>query len=133
MSVAIDEVLPTSTHAAVGDSLEPDTALVQAARRRDPEAFKAIVTKYGPRIFRLAETITRNRGDAEKISRDSLTRAFMRVDTFHGESRFSTWLERIAVTQSLMKLRARQRADLPIDRGANAEAGLCKTQQEANV
>src|SRR6202030_3327686 len=90
-------------------SPEPEAAaLLDAARRRDPEAFEELVTRYGPRILRLAQKITRNREDAEEVSQDSFARAFLHVDTFRGDSRFSTWISRIAINQSLMKLRTRR-------------------------
>jgi RNA polymerase sigma-70 factor (ECF subfamily) len=98
------------------NSREPDAPLVDAARRRDPEAFEEIVTIYGPRIFRLAQRITRNREDAEEVSQDSFARAFLRMDTFRGDSRFSTWLTRIATNEALMKLRTRRWRELHYDR-----------------
>jgi RNA polymerase sigma-70 factor (ECF subfamily) len=86
-----------------------DAAVVEAARRHDRDAFDEIVTRYGPRIFRLAQNITRNREDAEEVSQDSFARAFLHVDSFRGDSRFYTWLARIAINQALMKLRTRRR------------------------
>ena len=103
-----------------------DMALVDAARRRDPEAFEVLVTRYGQRILRIAQRITRNREDAEDVSQDSFARAFLHLDTFRGESCFSTWLTRIAINQSLMKLRARRGRELSLDLHATAEeAPLC--------
>jgi RNA polymerase sigma-70 factor, ECF subfamily len=90
---------------------EPDAAVVEAARRRDPDAFEEIVRRYGSRIFRLAQNITRNHEDAEDVSQDSFARAFLHVDTFRGDSRFSTWLCSIAINQALMKLRTRRRRE----------------------
>lgn len=89
-----------------------DAAVVEAARRHDPGAFEEIVTRYGPRIFRLAQNITRNREDAEEVSQDSFARAFLHVESFRGDSRFYTWLARIAINQALMKLRTRRRREL---------------------
>src|SRR5258708_37544307 len=94
------------------DSKASDAALVEAARRHDPDAFEEIVTRYGARIFRLARNITRNREDAEEVSQDSFARAFLHVDSFRGDSRFYTWLTRIAINQALMKLRTRRRREL---------------------
>ncbi|MFY9531467.1 MAG: sigma-70 family RNA polymerase sigma factor [Candidatus Acidiferrales bacterium] len=122
MSVAMNEVTTLRTNVAVvPNSQEPDAALVDAARRRDPEAFKQLVTRYGPRIFRLAQKITRNHEDAEEVSQDSFARAFLHMDTFRGDSRFYTWLARIAINQSLMKLRTRRLGELHFDRPANTE------------
>jgi RNA polymerase sigma-70 factor (ECF subfamily) len=127
MSVAMNEVSTSKASGrVVANSQEPEDALLDAVRRRDPEAFKELVTRYGPRIFRLAQNITRNREDAEEVSQDSFTRAFLHIDTFRGDSRFYTWLVRIAINQSLMKLRTRRLRELHFDRPANTEdAAFC--------
>jgi RNA polymerase sigma-70 factor (ECF subfamily) len=103
------------------NSQERNAALVDGARRRDPEAFEELVTIYGPRIFRLAQRITRNREDAEEVSQDSFARAFLHLDAFRGDCRFYTWLVRIAINESLMKLRTRRRRDLQFDRATNSD------------
>jgi RNA polymerase sigma-70 factor (ECF subfamily) len=121
MSVAMNEV---SSSAAVGggaNSEEPAAAFLDAAARHEPEAFKELVTMYGPRIFRLAQNITRNHEDAEEVSQDSFTRAFLHMDTFRGDSRFYTWLVRIAINQSLMILRSRRSRDLRFEPLAGSE------------
>ena len=100
---------------------EPEAAIVDAARRRDPEAFEELVTRYGPRIFRIAQKITRNREDAEEVSQESFVRAFLHIGTFRGDSRFYTWLTRIAINQSLMKLRTRRLCELHFDRPVSTE------------
>jgi RNA polymerase sigma-70 factor, ECF subfamily len=85
-----------------------EMALVHAAGRCDPGAFEELMTRYGPRILRLAQRITRNHEDAEEVFQDSFVRSFLHMDTFRGDSRFYTWLARIAINQSLMKLRTRR-------------------------
>jgi RNA polymerase sigma-70 factor, ECF subfamily len=124
MSVLINDVRRLNANEAVAaDSQEPEAALVNAAKRRDPEAFKELVTRYGPRIFRLAERITRNREDAEEVSQDSFTRAFLHMETFRGDSRLYTWLARIAINQSLMKLRRRRMREVHFDGSGATEGG----------
>ena len=113
MAVVMNDASTLKANIAVPvNSKEPDGALVEAARRHDPDAFEEIVRRYGERIFRLAQKITRNREDAEEVSQDSFARAFLHVDTFRGDSRFSTWLCSIATNQALMKLRARGRREM---------------------
>ena len=122
MSVVANAVGPLSPNSEVAvNSQEPDAALVDGARRHDPEAFKQLMTRYSPRIFRLAQRITRNREDAEEVSQDSFTRVFLHMDTFRGDSSFSTWLTRIAINQSLMKLRTRRLLELHFDRLVTSE------------
>src|SRR5580700_8276575 len=101
MSVVLNEEPMMGANVAVAlDSQEPDAALVDAARRCDPEAFKELMRKYGPRVFRIAIKITRNHEDAEEVSQDSFARAFLHLDTFRGDSRFYSWLVRIAINRS---------------------------------
>ena len=117
MSIVINEADTLRPTIAVAvNSQEPDAALLDAARKRDPDAFNELITRYGPRIFRLAQRITRNREDAEDVSQDSFARAFIHMDTFRGDSRFYTWLARIAINQSLMKLRTHRLRELHFDR-----------------
>lgn len=126
MSVVANAVSMLSSNAeVVVNSQEPDAALVDGARRHDPEAFKELMTRYSPRIFRLAQRITRNREDAEEVSQDSFVRAFLNMDTFRGDSRFSTWLSRIAINQSLMKLRTRRQRELHFDCPATGDTPFC--------
>jgi RNA polymerase sigma-70 factor, ECF subfamily len=128
------EASPVGANVAlVPNSHESDAALVDAARRHDPEAFEEIVTRYGPRIFRLAQRITRNYEDAEEVSQDSFTRAFLHMETFRGDARFSSWLSRIAINQSLMKLRTRRWRELHFDGPASTPAGSEDTAFRAEV
>jgi RNA polymerase sigma-70 factor (ECF subfamily) len=66
----------------------PDLALVERAKAGD--------------------AITQNREDAEDITQDVFFKAFQKLDQFQGNSKFSTWLVRIAVNESLMRLRKRK-------------------------
>jgi RNA polymerase sigma-70 factor, ECF subfamily len=134
MSVVMHEASPLRANVALApNSHESDAALVDAARRHDPEAFEEIVTRYGPRIFRLAQRITRNYEDAEEVSQDSFTRAFLHMETFRGDARFSSWLSRIAINQSLMKLRTRRWRELHFDGPASTPAGTEDTAFRAEV
>src|SRR5437870_13045043 len=125
MSIVMNEASTLRANVAVLNSQEPDAALLDAARRRDPEAFKELVTRYGPRIFRLAQKITRNREDAEDVSQDYFAQALLRMDTFRGYSRLYTLLSRIAINQSLMRLRARRLREMHVDDRATSEDTPC--------
>src|SRR6266545_3714671 len=60
------------------------------------------------RFFRLAQHITQNREDAEDVLQETFLKAFEHLDQFQGNSKFYTWIVRIAVNQALMKLRKRK-------------------------
>lgn len=87
---------------------DDESALVAAAKAGDISAFETLVGRYERKIFRLAQNITQNREDAEDAMQESFLKAFEHLGEFQGNSRFYTWLVRIAVNQSLMKLRRRR-------------------------
>ncbi|MGH9531761.1 MAG: sigma-70 family RNA polymerase sigma factor [Terriglobales bacterium] len=88
----------------VGDEL----ALVQAARNGDVSAFEQLIKRYDRKIFRLAHHITQQREDAEDVLQETFLKAYQNLAGFQGNSKFYTWLVRIAVNESLMKLRKRR-------------------------
>ncbi len=87
-----------------GDEL----ALVQAARTGDVSAFEQLMKRYDRNIFRLAHHITQQREDAEDVLQETFLKAYQNLAGFQGNSKFYTWLVRIAVNESLMKLRKRR-------------------------
>jgi RNA polymerase sigma-70 factor (ECF subfamily) len=88
----------------VDDELE----LVANARKGDTASFSVLLRRYEGKIFRLAMNITQNREDAEDVLQEAFLKAYEHLDQFQGNSRFYTWVVRIAVNQALMKLRKRR-------------------------
>lgn len=82
--------------------------LVERARAGDAAAFSELVQRYERKIYRLAKHITQNDEDAEDVLQESFLKAYSHLDSFHGDSKFYTWLVRIAVNEALMKLRKRK-------------------------
>jgi RNA polymerase sigma-70 factor, ECF subfamily len=87
---------------------DDESALVAAAKAGDISAFETLVGRYERKIFRLAMNITQNREDAEDAMQEAFLKAYEHLGEFQGNSRFYTWLVRIAVNQALMKLRRRR-------------------------
>jgi RNA polymerase sigma-70 factor (ECF subfamily) len=85
-----------------------ETTLVAQARESDARAFAELVRRYEAKIFRLAQHITQNREDAEDVLQETFLKAYEHLDQFQGNSKFYTWIVRIAVNQALMKLRRRK-------------------------
>ena len=86
---------------------EEETRLLEAARHGDAEAFTLLAKQYDRKIFRLALRITGNQEDASDALQEAFMKAYANLKTFHGDSRFYTWLARIAVNEALTKLRKR--------------------------
>jgi len=87
--------------------LPNEAALVSAAKAGDTTAFTTLVRQYDRNIYRLALNITGNKEDAEDVLQEALLKAYTKLRQFEGESRFYTWLVRIAVNEALMRLRRR--------------------------
>lgn len=90
------------------EEVHPDVELVARAKQGDEAAFEKLVRQYDRQIFRTAMHITQNREDAEDITQDVFLKAYGKLEQFQGNSKFSTWLTRIAVNESLMRLRKRK-------------------------
>src|SRR5882724_11914414 len=85
-----------------------ELSLVQAAKRGDDSAFEEMVRRYDRNVLRIAQHITQNREDAEDVGREALLKAYGNLAQFQEQSKFYTWLVRIAVNEALMKLRKRK-------------------------
>ena len=92
----------------VGEPANDETKLVDAARGGDVGAFEQLVKRYDRNVFRIAQHITQNREDAEDVVQDAFLKAFQNLGQFQGQSKFYTWLVRIAVNEALMRLRRRR-------------------------
>jgi RNA polymerase sigma-70 factor (ECF subfamily) len=103
-----DSTLDPTMQPSTSASVNGDAALVAQARDGDSTAFTELVNRYDRRIFRLAKHITQNEDDAQEILQDTFLKAYEHLPEFQGNSRFYTWLVRIAVNESLMKLRKRK-------------------------
>jgi len=109
---ATDDVTPETTATVAEVEITPEVReeleLVERARKGDGGAFSSLIRRYEGKIFRLAMNITQNREDAEDVLQEAFLKAYEHLDQFQGNSRFYTWIVRIAVNQSLMKLRKRK-------------------------
>jgi RNA polymerase sigma-70 factor (ECF subfamily) len=92
----------------VGEPINDESVLVDAARNGDVGAFEQLVRRYDRNVFRIAQHITQNREDAEDVVQDAFLKAFQNLGQFQGQSKFYTWLVRIAVNEALMRLRRRR-------------------------
>lgn len=75
----------------------------------DRRAFEPLVRKHERRVFRTTLAVLGNPEDAEEARQDAFVKAFWHLAQFRRESRFTTWLTRIAVNEALQKRRTRKR------------------------
>jgi RNA polymerase sigma-70 factor (ECF subfamily) len=85
-----------------------ESLLVSEAKAGNYAAFDELVNRYEKKIYRLGMNITGNPEDAEDVLQEAFLKAFQHLPEFREDSRFYTWIVRIAVNEALMKLRKRR-------------------------
>jgi RNA polymerase sigma-70 factor, ECF subfamily len=85
-----------------------DQLLIERCRSGHPEAFGDLVTKYQRRLVRTLNTLLGNGHDALDVAQDAFLQAFLKLESFRGESAFYSWLFRIA-WNAAATLRRKQR------------------------
>ena len=101
-----------------------DATLVHASKTGDVAAFEQLVKRYDSKLLRIAQHVTHNREDAQDAVQEAFLKAFQKLGQFQENSKFSTWLIRITINQSLMKLRKQRRQrEVSIDQDFQTEEG----------
>ena len=97
---------------------DDDQSLVAACRAGQTEAFGVLVRRYQDRLYPTMLRLTGSADDALDLLQDAFLRAFEKLDGFHGESSFYTWVYRIAVNLALSGRRKRRTVRVVgLDRG----------------
>jgi RNA polymerase sigma-70 factor (ECF subfamily) len=101
-----------------------DETLVECVRAGDLGALQALMRRHNRLLYRTARAILRDDAEAEDAVQEAYLRAYRALHAFRGESKFSTWLVRIAANEALMRRRrnARAAAVVPIDAAAELQA-----------
>lgn len=111
-----------SVQLAMTPAVMDDLTLVHATKAGDILAFEELVKRYDRRLFRIAQHVTHNYEDAQEAVQEAFLNAFQKLDQFQENSKFSTWLIRIAINQSLMKVRKQRRQrEVSTDRSFQGE------------
>jgi RNA polymerase sigma-70 factor, ECF subfamily len=98
----------TTIQPNVEEPVSDELKLVRAAKDGDVSAFEQLVKRYDRNVFRIANHITHSREDAEDVVQEAFLKAYSNLEKFQEQSKFYTWLVRIAVNEALMKLRKRR-------------------------
>jgi len=119
-AVAVRTGLPRTILRVAGETLagtksqvEPlESELIQRALGGQHEAFRELVRPCERAVFMATQAILKNEADAEDAAQEAILKAFTNLPKFRGDSKFSTWLVRIATNEALMKLRKERRQQL---------------------
>ena len=105
----IRERVPTPTVAGVDPS---EAELIRRVLGGQDEAFRQLVRPCEHAVFMATRAILKNEADAEDAAQEAVLKAFVNLAKFRGDSKFSTWLIRIATNEALMKVRQEHRQKL---------------------
>ncbi len=83
--------------------------LIEQLKQKSEYAFKTIVDTWQDMVYNTVIGILQNAEDAEDVSQEVFVKVYESIQNFKGESKFSTWIYRIAVTKSLDHLRRKKR------------------------
>jgi len=99
--LAGDEALTGGKAARPATISLDDADLVERCRKGDMQAFGILVTKYQARVFNMIFRMCGRRADAEELAQEVFLKALERLDQFRGQSKFYTWLFRIAANLTI--------------------------------
>lgn len=85
-----------------------DSTCIKRIKDGDNSAFAVIVDRYKDMVYTIIRKIVRSPEDAEELAQDVFLKAFHSIDSFREQSRFSTWLYRIAYNAAISKTRKKK-------------------------
>lgn len=85
-----------------------EDSLIKKAKDGDSAAFGMLMEKHMNTVYNIALRMTENREDAEDITQDVMIKIFRVLDSFKGNSKFSTWVYRVAVNTCLDELKKKK-------------------------
>jgi RNA polymerase sigma-70 factor (ECF subfamily) len=105
--------LPSFTGISTSDDnptpFEAVNQTVRRAQEGDADAFRMLYEEHGGRVFALCLRLSGDRAEAEELTQDVFVRVWERLETFRGDSAFSTWLHRLAINEVLGEKRSASR------------------------
>jgi len=124
ISATASNVIPATEEVSRVDS---ERSLIQRAQQGDEAAFAMLFQMHKKRVYSVCLQMTKDVADAEDLTQEAFLQVFRTVNSFRGDSAFSTWLYRVAVNTVLMKLRRRKKPQIvSLDEPVSAESPSLK-------
>lgn len=111
---------------------QDDVLLVTASKRGDQDAFAQLVQRHQRRVFNLVFRMLQDYEEASEITQETFLAAWQGLPTFRGDSRFSTWLYRIAYNSALKQVEQRKR-DRALQSAMQAEQVIVEAGNEGRI
>ncbi len=94
---------------------ELEEIVIEKLKKGEAHAFRYIVDKYKTYVFTVSLKVLRNREEAEESSQDTFMKVFKSIHDFRFDSKFSTWLYRIAFNNAVARTRKKILTTEPIE------------------
>ena len=108
--------MSTPASAPVAADIEGEACLVERLRAQDASALEVLMSRYAPRLYRVAVGITRSHAEAEEVVQDTFLTLFRKIHMFEGRAALGTWLYRVAANAALLRCRSRRAGrEVPIE------------------
>lgn len=104
-------MLQRNTHqgATVTELADSDALLIRQVQARQQAAFRRLYERHLPQVYGLCLRLTGNRQLAEDATQEAFLQVWRKIDSFRGESSFSTWLHSLTANSTLSYLRKQKR------------------------
>src|SRR5918996_5319189 len=110
-----------SSVAAIEPPEQSDEDVIREVLAGNTGMFELLMRRYNERVYRAARAIVRAEQDAEDVMQQAYVNAFTHLRQFNGSARFSTWLTKIAINESLARVRRRGWYEAFDDENSNVE------------
>jgi RNA polymerase sigma-70 factor (ECF subfamily) len=117
-----------------GERSPRDEELVARVLSGDQESYAALVSRYSDFVYTIVLRVVGDAEDADDVTQETFVRAYRALGRFRGDSKFSSWLYRIAVNRAITHLKRKRRRALTVDLDAvpHVEASAVLERREAN-
>jgi RNA polymerase sigma-70 factor, ECF subfamily len=123
-------ITATSSAAVFEGAEQDDSEIIRQVLQGKTAMFELLMRRYNERVYRAVRAIVRDEHEAEDVMQQAYVNAFTHLRQFNGSAQFSTWLTRIAINESLARVRRQGRYEAFDDELSNAEPFMSRDPSE---
>ncbi len=122
--------MATRSAVAFESAEQDDGEIIRQVLLGNTAMFELLMRRYNERVYRAARAIVRDEQEAEDVMQQAYVNAFTHLRQFNGSAQFSTWLTRIAINESLARVRRQRRYEVFDDELSTGEAFMSRNPPE---
>jgi RNA polymerase sigma-70 factor (ECF subfamily) len=122
--------MATSSTVAFEGAEQDDAEVIRQVLQGNTAMFELLMRRYNERVYRAVRAIVRDEHEAEDVMQQAYVNAFTHLHQFNGSAQFSTWLTRIAINESLARVRRQGRYEAFDDELSSVDAFMSRHPSE---